>query len=366
MKKTFKYRLFPSKVQIKTLEQTLRSCRWLYNHFLEQRKNAYEIDQIYIGKYNQINTLPQLKNARGFLNSVHSQVLQNVPTRLDLAFEAFFRRVKLGEEPGYPRFHGKYRYDSFTYPQVGFKIFKKRIRLSKIGSVKAKIHRPVEGKIKTCTIKKSKTNKWYATVSCEVPDIEVKQPLTPAIGIDMGLESFATLSDGDKIENQRFFKKEEKELAKAQRKFFRQPKRSKGRAKARKVVARIHERIRHKREDFSHQESRKIINNYNTIVVEDLSIVEMKEGNFKGLNKSIGDVAWRGFLNKINYKAEWAGKRCIQINPAYTSQACSRCGTRQKLSLSNRQYKCLSCDLSLDRDHNAAINILTLGLQGQG
>lgn len=363
MRKTFKYRLFPNKAQTRKFSQTLDACRWTYNHFLEERKNAWDNEQKSISRYDQVNTLPILKKEHEFLQLPQSQVLQEVAVRLDLAFRAFFRRIKSGEKPGYPRFQGRYRYDSFTYPQSGFKLLDNTVQLSKIGNVKAVIHRPIEGKIKTCTVKRSSTNKWYVTFSCVIEHEPVAQPIQPAIGIDMGLESFATFSDTEKIENPRFFRKEEKALKKAQRKLSAQKKRSKARAKARKVVAHIHERIKWKRDNFAHQESRKIVDKYNTIAVENLSINDMQKDNYRCMNKSIGDVAWRQFLSLLSFKAEWAGKKCIQVNPAYTSQTCSNCGTRKKLKLNHRQYDCPCCGLSLGRDHNAAINILALGLQ---
>jgi putative transposase len=366
MRKNFKYRIFPTKNQTKKFEQSLDGCRWLYNHLLEQRKTAWETEKKSISRYDQIRSFPYLKKEHEFLSSIHSQVLQNVAIRLDLAFRAFFRRVKTKEKPGYPRFQGKNRYDSFTYPQAGFKLLKNVVQLSKIGGVKIKLHRPIEGTIKTCTVKRSPTGKWYVIFSCVLDYQPIKQPTEPSIGFDMGLESFATSSDGEKIENPRFFKHEEKALAKAQRKLSKQKKGSKQRVKVRKTVTRIHERIKWKRENFAHQESRKIVDKFNTVAIEDLRINNMQKENFRYINKSIGDVAWRQFLNFLEYKAEYAGKRVIKVNPAYTSQTCSHCGNRHKLELSDRVYHCPCCNLSLDRDHNAAINILGLGLQSFG
>jgi len=301
-----------------------------------------------------------------FLNNAFSQSLQDVSTRIDLAFRAFFRRVKSGQKPGYPRFKGKGRYDSFTYPQSGFKLLKNVVQLSKIGGVKIKLHRPIEGTIKTCTVRRTSTGKWFVTFTCEIEHKPVEQSIEPAIGIDMGLTSFATLSNGKQIENPRFFKKEEKTLAKAQRKLSKQEKASKARAKARKVVARIHERINWKRHNFAHQESRKLINRFNTIAIEDLSINDMQKDNFRSMNKSIGDAAWRQFLNLLDFKAAWAGGRTVKVNPAYTSQICSQCGNRHKLKLSERVYHCPICNLHLNRDINAAKNILVLGMQNLG
>ena len=366
MRKTFQYRLYPSHKQAKKLEKTLDGCRWLYNHFLEQRKTSWESGKKSLSRYEQTKTLPGLKKEHEFLNDVFSQCLQDVSTRIDLAFRAFFRRIKSGDKPGYPRFRGKFRYDSFCYPQSGFKLLDKTVQLSKIGNIKIKLHRPTEGKIKTCTIKRSPTGKWYISFACDIEHDPAKQPINPAVGLDMGLESFVTFSDGTKIENPRFFRYEEKALAKVQRKLSKQEKASTARRKAKKIVARVHERIAWKRSNFCHQESRKLVNKFNTIVVEDLSINDMKKDNFRCINKSIGDVAWRQFFNLLEYKAECADKRVIKTNPAYTSQTCSSCGNRHKLKLSDRVFHCPCCNLSLDRDHNAALNILALGAKSLG
>ena len=363
MRKTFRYRIFPSNKQTTVLEQTLDSCRWLYNHLLEQRKNAWESEKKSLSRYDQSNSLKALKKEYPFLIDVFSQSLQDVSTRIDLAFRAFFRRVKAGDKPGYPRFRGKFRYDSFCYPQSGFKLLKNVVQLSKIGGIKIKLHRPIEGVIKTCTIKRTPTGKWFVSFACDVEHKPVEQPINPSIGIDMGLMSFATLSNSEQIENPRFFRTEEKALTKAQCKLSKQEKATKAKHKVRKVVARVHERITNKRHNFAHQEARKLVNKYNTICIEDLSINDMKKNNFRSINKSIGDAAWRQFLNLLDYKAAWAGGRTVKINPAYTSQTCSRCHNRHKLKLSDRIFHCPSCGLSLNRDQNAAINILSLGTQ---
>jgi len=366
MRKTFKYRVYPNHKQTTRLNETLDRCSWLYNYLLEQRKDSWESEKKSLSRFDQCKTITQLKQEQPFLKEVYGQVLQNVATRLDLAFRAFFRRVKSGGAPGYPRFRGNDRYDSFTYPQHGFSLPGNKLKLPKIGGIKINLHRPIEGTVKTCTIRRTPTGKWFVTFACNIVNEPIPKPVEPAIGIDMGLESFATLSNSEKVENPRFFRKEEKFLAKAQRKLSVQKKATKERRKAKKVVARVHERITWKRHDFSHQESRKLINRFNTIVVEDLSINDMQKNNFRGINKSIGDAAWRQFLDLLSFKAEWAGKKCIKVNPAYTSQNCSQCGNRHKLKLSDRVYHCPNCNLKMDRDENAALNILGLGLQSIG
>ena len=364
MRKTFKYRIYPNRKQDCVLTTTLNSCRWLYNHFLEQRKTAWGERKECIGRYDQSRAIKYLKQDHSFLIDFYGQVLQNVSQRVDLAFRSFFRRSKKGEKPGYPRFKNHSRYDSFTYPQTGFSLQDNYIKLSKIGFVKIRKHRPFEGIIKTCTVKRSPTGKWFITLVCDIDHESDKQPVQPIIGIDVGLTNFAILSDTQTIQNPRFFRQEEQTLAKAQRKLSKQDKGSFKRRKSRRIVARIHERITNKRHNFAHQESRKIVNQFNTIVVEDLKINDMRK--FRNLNKSINDAAWRMFLNHLEYKAEEAGKQVIKINPAYTSQTCSQCGNRQKLKLSQRTYNCPICNLSLDRDHNAAINVMTLGMQSLG
>lgn len=345
------------------MNQWLEECRWLFNYFLAERKEAWEREQKSINYHTQATSLPVLKEQRPSLASVHSQVLQNVAVRIDLAFKAFFRRVKAGEKPGYPRFRGKGRYDSFTFPQSGFKLDGNILRLSKIGNVKVVLHRPVEGQIKTCTIKRSSTGKWYVMFSCEWEPTSLPEN-DQVVGIDVGLHSFATLSTGEQIENPKFFRQEEKALAKAQRKLSKAEKGTPERKKRRKVVARIHERIAWKRQDFIHQHSRKIVNRFGIIAVEDLNVNRMVHNHC--LAKSIQDAAWSGFFQLLAMKAEWAARKFIAVNPAYTSQTCSACGHRQKMPLSERIFKCPCCSLVLDRDYNAALNILGLGRQALG
>ena len=362
MHKSFKCRIYPTKSQRSRMERTLDLCRWVYNQTLAYRKNAWEQDNKPVSKFETYNKLPGWKVEKPELIEVHSQVLQNVQERVDLAFKAFFRRVKSGEKPGYPRFKGKGRYDSFTYPQSGFKLLSGKLRLSKIGDIKIKLHRPIEGKIKRLTIRRSSTGKWFACFSVEIDD-----PLKPPwkdgsmVGIDVGLESFATLSNGEKIDNPRFFRSEEKALAKAQRRLSKCEKGTPERRKALKVVQRIHERIANRRYDFAHQISNQLVSKYGLIAFEDLSIKNMLQNH--NLAKSISDAAWRMLVTVTSYKAESAGSIVVLVDPRNTSQLCSRCGLKVPKSLSERIHECPQCGLVMDRDENAAINILRLGLQ---
>lgn len=345
------------------MEQHLEECRWLYNEFLAQRKLAYEELDLSLTKYQQLMFLPELKIDRPSLNGVHSQVLQNVADRLDKAFEGFFRRCKSGDRPGFPRFRGLHRYNSFCYPQSGFALVGHELKLSKVGNIRMKMHRPIEGQIKTCTLRKSPSGEWDVSFSCEV---EAK-PLPKnekAVGIDVGIEHFAVLSDGQNIPNPRFFQKGEKALAKAQRKLSKLEKGTNERRKQGKAVAKIHTRIRHRRNNFCHQLAKKIVDQYQYICVEDLNIQKMVEKS--SFAKSITDASWNQFRQCLTYKAEEAGRKLGLVNPAYTTQDCYQCGHREAKKLSVRIHCCSKCGYTATRDFNAAQNILALGLDGLG
>jgi len=338
------------------------------------------------------------------LKQVHSQVVQDVALRLKKAMDAFFRRLKVGETPGYPRFRGTGRYDSLTYPQwdngVRLSASGKRLLLAKVGDVKIILHRPLDGTPKTATIRRTATGKWFAIISCEWDPIPFP-PTGREVGIDVGLMTFATCSDGQAIANPRFFRREERALARAQRqhqvaldahKALRagvtervkqtHPEldeadlwqavsldpaeraawklRQKRRQKRRRVVARTHERARWKREDFAHQQSHRIVNAFDVIALEDLSVTSMVQN--RRFAKSIHDAAWSQFAALIAWKAAWADRRYIAVNPAHTSQDGSGCGNRKSnLTLADRVYRCLCCGLVIDRDLNASRNMLAVG-----
>ena len=361
MLKSFKYRIYPTKSQRSRMERTLDLCRWVYNQTLAYRKDAWEEGRS-TSKYETHNLLPGWKVDKPELTDVHSQVLQNVQERVELAYKAFFRRVKLGENPGYPRFKGQGWYDSFGYPQAGFKLLSGKLRLSKIGDIKIKLHRPIEGKIKRLTVRRSSTGKWFACFSVEIDD-PPKPPWKDGsmVGIDVGLESFATMSNGEKIDNPRFFRSEEKALTKAQRRLSKCAKGTSERRAAVKVVQRVHERIANRRYNFAHQISNQLVSKYGLIAFEDLNITNMLKNHH--LARSISDAAWRMLVTTTSYKAESAGSIVVLVDPRNTSQLCSRCGLKVPKSLSDRVHECPQCGLVMDRDENAAINILRLGLQ---
>jgi putative transposase len=295
--------------------------------------------------------------------------LQNVAVRLDLAFQAFFRRVRAGEALGYPRFCGRGRYDSIAFPQVpvGCRLDaeEKRIRVANVGQVKILLHRPFEGTPKTATISRSSTGKWYVCFSCECAEPSPLPETGEQVGIDVGLKTFATLSVGQESANPRFVRREERALAKAQRRLSKEEQGTPERARRRKVVARVHERIAWRHGDFAHQHSRRIVNQFDVIAVEDLSVYRMTHNHC--LAKSIHDVAWSQFASLLSFKAAWAGRKYVAVNPAYTSQDCSQCGHRKTdLTLADRTYTCSCCGVMLDRDLNASLNILGVGLHTLG
>lgn len=362
LRKTFKYRLKPTAKQRTQLAFHLEECRMLYNHLLVERIQAYKDRGESLTLYGQLTRLPFLKKDRPTLAQVNAQVLQNVAVRVDLAFKAFFRRCQQGDPSGFPRFKGEGRYDSFTYPQAksAFRLDDKGLRLSKIGCLRLVQHRPLNGILKTCTIQRTATGKWFVTIVCEV-EAEPLPESAEAVGIDVGLEQFATLSNGDQISNPRFFRTEEKALANAQRRLSKASKGTSQRKKARKTVARVHERICNRRHNFAHQQARKLVDQFGLIAVEDLYVKGMIQN--RCLSKSISDAAWSKFRQCLSHKAEEAGRILVAVNPAYTSQDCSACGHRLRKTLSMRQHVCPCCGLDMNRDENAARNILRLGTQ---
>jgi len=365
MRKTFKYRIYPTGKQKRALGNSLEACRLVYNQTLAIRRESWERHQKSLSLYDTSNFLPQWKKEKPGLADAFSQCLQNAQLRVDLAFKAFFRRVKSGETPGFPRFRSFHRYDSFTFPQSGFNLIDDRLKLSKVGSIKIRKHRNIEGTVKTLTIRRDAVGKWWASFSCEVTPTPLPK-INAVVGIDVGLKSFATLSTGKKIANPRFFRTEEKKLVKAQQKLSKAEKGTPIRHKRRKAVAHIHSHITNKRKDFAHKLSRNLVNEFQFIAFEKLNVKDMMGNHTKTfgykLNKSIGDVAWTQFMQFTAYKAEYAGRTVAWVNPRNTSKRCSRCGQLVEKKLSDRVHRC-SCGLVLDRDVNASINILALGMK---
>ncbi len=363
IRKSYKFRIYPTKAQVGRLKMTLDLCRELYNAALQERRDAYDLNRISISYFDQSKQLPEIKKIREDLKSVYSQVLCDVLRRCEKAYDGYYRRVKLKEKAGKPRFKGENRFNSFTYPQnanSAFFLDNNKLHLSKIGKVKIKLHRQITGKIKNCTIKRDSTGKWFANfvVECEK---ELLTKTSKSVGLDVGLTHFATLSNGETISNPRFFKTNEKILAKAQRKLSLQKTGSIEFKKRKKVVARIYAKIRNNRLNFGHQVSRKLVNSYDEIFFEALTIQNLLQNSH--LSKAIADAFWCMTIEFTRYKAENAGRLFALVNPKNTSQNCSGCGQFVAKDLSVKIHDCHNCGLKMDRDLNAAKNILTLGLQ---
>jgi len=363
MRKTFKYRIYPTKLQITKMDNILELTRWVYNETLALRKLAWESDKKSISLYATQIELTKWKTNKPELIEVFSQVLQNAQLRVDLAFKAFWRRCKAGENPGFPRFKGKGWYHSITYPQSGFRLHPDGVYLSKIGRVKIVLHRPIQGAIKTCTVKKTPTGKWYIYFSCEVEKTDFLPRTNKIVGMDLGLITFVQCSDGTKINKPRFFKEEQNNLARAQRKFSKFPEKiwSTEKQRAKLVIARVHERIKNKREDFCHKTSKKLIDKYDFIAHEDLNVKGMLEQ--KKYSKSIADASWSTLIQYLTAKAENAGRVIVAVDPRGTSQRCSQCGTIVPKTINVRIHHCPHCGFKTDRDLNSAIEILRLGLE---
>ena len=374
MLKTYKYRLEPTKKQVEKLEWTLDTCRVLYNSCLVDRKRHYEETGKGLSRIDQQKILVSDKKNIEYLTNIHSQVLQDVLFRIEKAYKAFFRRVKTKNgKAGYPRFKSQNRYDSITYTQSGFEIIDGKLKLSKIGHIKLKQHRQINGIIKTCSIKKE-IDKWYVCFSVEYTPVRKPIP-NKKIGIDVGIKSFATLSgkiviDNDNdlvkqglwintpsgktaINNPKYLKVSEERLIKKQRQLSSKVKGSNNRKKAIRVVATLHKKVSNQRKDFHHKVSRKIVDNCGLIKVEDLRIKNMvKNHNFA---KSISDAGWGQFFFFLTYKAEEAGSRVEMVDPRYTSMECRNChNINYDLTLADRTWTCPSCHVVHERDENSA------------
>lgn len=360
MYKNYTYRLYPSSSQQKRLETILETCRRFYNDLLAERRDAWTNERRSVSKTEQLRRVKELKASNPYAKDIHSHMLQVVVTDLDKAFQAFFRRVRRGENPGYPRFKGKNRFSSFGLKEYGngFKIDGRRLRLHGVGRVAVRWHRPLPSIPKAVRIIR-KADSWYAMFTCEV-EPQVLPPTGREVGIDVGVASLATTSDGEKFVNPKWYLAGQKKLRRLQRSLSRKQVGGKNREKARQAVARHHLHVSRQRQDTLNKIIYKLIQGYDFIAVEDLNIQGMVKN--RRLSKSIMDTGWGYFRTRLHVKAAEAGRVVVEVDPAYTSQTCSSCGQRfpERIDLSVRTVSC-PCGLVLDRDVNAAINILRLG-----
>lgn len=426
VRKTYKFRLYPNKKQQERLETVLDICRWLYNSALQERRDNYKQWQRYqvgpkpqISYYTQSKELTEMKDDLPELKLVYDKILRDVLIRLDKTFEAFFRRLKNKEKPGYPRYKSQSRYDSFTYPAAalegvegldkapGWSLKNNKLALSMgrlaepIGPIKIKLHREAYGKVRTLNIVRKSAGHWYAcfsviqekTISNDPSQLEMPPD---AVGVALGLENFATLSTGEVIGNPRFHHKSVAQLAKTQQKFSNKldaKKKNKVKEtkdncrnlkKARQAVAKIRMRVANQRQDFLHKVSRRLVDQFNTIVLPDLEIKSLVQRSAPVLDgeksqaygvlvyapnnntletefrKAILNAGWGQFILYTSYKAAEAGKECIKVKAHNTSQSCCVCAwiSDNPLPPAIRKFVCGRCGLNLDRNWNTAINLL--------
>lgn len=360
---TYKFRVYPSGEQQNKLFKQFNICKEIYNELLNQNK-----EYLIINKYDFNSIIKDIKTTcPSYYSQVYSQVLQDISDRVNKALQNFFRRIKERKKgkkikTGYPRF--KSRIKSITYPQSGFKIINKKLYLSKIGNIPIISHRNIKGKIKTLTMKINRAEQWFACFSCEMED-KIKINNNKTIGIDVGLENFATLSSGETINNPRYLIQSENKLKKIQRRLSRKKIKSKNRIKSKFKVAKQHIQIANQRNDFLHKLSRNLIMNYGVIAVEDLNIKGMVYNKY--LAKHIHDASWSKFIQMLSYKAVMSGGQLIKsLRTRGSSKRCSSCGSEMKMELGKRMFECGNCGLKIHRDYNAAINHLndTAGLAG--
>jgi putative transposase len=357
---SYKYRLKPSTEQAAVLDEQLRLCRYAYNTLLEHSFSERRAGRGTPTHKALTYLLPGMKAVKPELNKVFSQVLQNVAKRVRSGFESYWTRRRAGLKAHTPRFSRVDKYNSLTYPQMGFELRGETVRLSKIGDLKLIQHRPVEGRVKTLTVARSRAGKWYAVFSSEVMARPIRDRL-PAVGVDLGLSSLVALSDGTLFEAPRSYRVAEERLGWAQRSPSRKKRGSGNREKARVKIARLSERVANRRRDFSYKTARSIVNRYERIFVEDLKIANMVRN--KRLSKSLGDAGWRMLRNALTYMARLSEGVTAFVDPRGTSQVCSGCGVRVEKGLGERMHRCPVCGLVLDRDVNAARNVLKRGLE---
>jgi putative transposase len=378
MRRAFKFRLYPNVNQRRELEIMLETHRRLYNEFLAQRKAAYDTEKKTLKSAEQSRWYTDTHGIRAtdpspWYRKLNRQSVQGLLKRLDRAFQAFFRRVKAGQKPGYPRFKGCDHFDGFEFlnygKTYGIQLDGNHLNLKHVGQIKVKLHREIRGTIKTVAVKRE-SDKWYVVFSCDLGEVAVEPSVNPPVGIDMGLKHFFSKSDGTKPEpNPRYLNDALPELRRRSRAVSRKKRGGKNRRKAVKRLAAIHAKVRNLRGEHHHQTALKLVRRYGFIAVERLDIKGMLEergastkSGTRRLNRAISDAAWGGFVDTLRCKAESAGVSVVDVDPRGTTQGCSGCGRIVPKTLRDRWHECPHCGLSLDRDENAARNILARAL----
>lgn len=349
----YKARLAPS--AIRKAEAGLGVLCELYNAGLEERKTAWEKARVRIGFYAQSKQIKEIRRDRPELGVLPFDAAEVCLKRLHLAFEAFFRRMKAGQAPGYPRFRARARFDSMTFRGCGWKLEGNRLTLQGIGTLKLFLSRPIDGRVKTVTLRRDRCGDWHVTFACDDVPTRPLPATGESIGVDVGLASFLTTNDGQHIANPRHLAIREAAMKRAQRIISKRIKGGVNRRKAVRLLAKRHRTVERARRDFHFKTARALVARYDLIAVEDLNVAGLARGR---LAKGIHDAGWDGFLHALSVKAEEAGRILVKVDPRGTSQCCSGCGAEVRKALSVRVHDCPHCGLVLDRDENAARNIL--------
>jgi len=367
VEKAFKFRVYPNQEQQQLIHKTFGCHRFVYNHFLAKRIDAYEKDKATLGYYDCCAELTMLKQEFPWLREVDATALQAALKDLDNAYKGFFRRVKNSGKPGFPRFKSKkLSRRSYKSKRVGdnIAVADGYIKLPKLGLVRYAMSRPVEGRILSATVSHTPSGKYFVSLCCADVAIASLPATGESVGIDMGLHDLAVTSDGECISNPNHLRRLEKKLARLQRSLSRKTIGSKNREMARIEVARVHEQIANRRNDTLHKLSTRLVRDHDVICVEDLAPANMVRN--RRLAKSITDAAWGELTRQLRYKCEWYGKAFVTVNRFYpSSQLCSECGHRYPgvKDLAVRHWVCPNCGAVHDRDHNAAVNIKNEGLR---
>ena len=365
MIRAFRYPLRPTKAQEATLNTWLAQCCELYNAALQERRDAWRKQRVSVTRFDQSQELTGLR-ADVEWSATPVEVQRSALARIDRAFQAFFRRVTARHNPGFPRFRSRDRYNSFSISRGGlnnrsYRVAGDLVYLPKVGAIRFHKYRPLPESMRDVRIHRGARG-WSVSFLCDVGASPAQSPPASAIGVDVGLEVFATLSNGDRIDSPRFFRAAEVGLARRQQALAKSRRGSNSRKAAKRLVARAHERIRNQRLDFARKLAAALFSRFDLVAHEDLNIRRMVNSLDGHLAKSINDAAWGLFLRALQSKAESAGKWCVAVDPRGTSQACAACGSVVKKELSEREHRC-DCGFVTHRDHNAALNVLARGLR---